>query len=371
MAVLRLNATRDGVLWAPGDDRDWTEALDAALGTLAPAGRVTILVHGYRFTWRPHRDGSAPHCPQTRLYAGNPPSGSARLWPCEANWLAGLGLSHRGPTRPDGPAGRGTVPSLTIGFCWDARRNGLATLLTTGRNDFAVVYDAAALAGRALAAVLAHIAMRRPDAMPDVLAHSLGARVALGALRAQPQLALGRLVLLGAAEYAGIALEALTTQTAAGGTANVYHVFSRANDIFDGIFGLLAPRPSLPGDRPLGLAGLGFGAGRASGALAERWIDLELDGGAAARAFAARGLACERAHETVSHWHFYTDPGAMAAWRAILERRPGWEIAELRRAGLGRTPTPRWSRLLPRLPRIDPEDTVDTTAPASRAHAPG
>ncbi|MEM7527165.1 MAG: hypothetical protein AAF416_05745 [Pseudomonadota bacterium] len=336
MAVLRLNATEDGALLAHRSQGAWTTALDTALDALPPTGvRITVLVHGYRFTWRPCADGSTPYCPQETLYDTVEIPRRKAVWPCHANWPASLGLL-------------GERAGLVIGFGWDGRRRPFRTLVATGRNDFAVVYEAAAVAGSALARMLGRIAERRPDLRVDILAHSLGARVALAAVAERPDLSLGRNLLLGAAEYAGVARAALTAQAEAGGSGSFYHAYSRANDLFDGLFNLLAPRSPEPADRSLGVAGL-----QPLGATASRWIDLQLDAPATAQILAMRGFACERMNEAISHWHFYTDPGALGAWRAILERQPGWDIAQLRAAGLDAAPLPRWSRLMPRpMPRL-------------------
>ncbi|MEM6676855.1 MAG: hypothetical protein AAF675_03160, partial [Pseudomonadota bacterium] len=334
MAVLRLNATRDGALLAHTQTVPWSDVLDRALDRVPHAGRVTVLVHGYRFTWRHEGQRAAPpHCPQARLYCTAPTIPRQALWPGQANWPAALGLEEN--------------QGLVIGFGWEGRRPTLSTLLANGRNDFAVVYDAAALAGAALGRLLGWIAAQRPDLRPDFLAHSLGARVVLSGMRDVPALPFGRAVLLGAAEYAGVAQATLKTQARCGGGGEVFHAFSRANDLFDALFGLLAPRPTQAGDRSLGHRGMVNNSPAATG----RWVDLQLDAEATARYFAVRGIRLERGREVVSHWHFYNDPGAMAAWRAILERRPGWSPAQLRHAGLGDRSEPRWSRLLPRIPR--------------------
>ncbi|MEL6196660.1 MAG: hypothetical protein AAFT19_02330 [Pseudomonadota bacterium] len=348
MAILRVNATRDGALVAlPGStgrsahahstpDEPWTIALDRALAGLLPGATVVVLVHGYRFTWARRRRGDAPFCPQTRLYSTDPETPVQGVWPRAANWPAQLGFTAEG---------RGTQ-GLCIAFGWDARRPALHSILRHGRHDFGEVFDAARLAGGALAQVLARIATHRPDLAPSFLTHSLGARVALSAMESAPSLRLGRAVLLGAAEFAETAAAILDAQERAGGHAEIYHVLSRANDVFDALFGLLAPRTATPARRvSLGVAGLGLRGGH------RRWVDMQLDHDATARFLAARGMRLERLGETISHWHFYTDPGAMAAWRAILRGEPGWNLAALREAGLDCLAEARWSRLIPRLPR--------------------
>ncbi|MEM6487789.1 MAG: hypothetical protein AAF677_05875, partial [Pseudomonadota bacterium] len=364
MAIIRLNAARDGSVivadrctggraaagrrrptppGGPGSpaERDWRTALDAALAPLPQGALVVLLVHGYRFTWTARR-GRRPFCPQDKLYRLDPPTAPQGVWPRQAAWPASLGFSA---TASD---------ALCLGFGWDARRPALATLIARRRLDFAEVHEAAAVAGRVLADVLDHIAARRPDLAPGFLAHSLGARVVLAAIAAAPGLHLGPAVLLGAAEHVGIAHAALAAQDAAGGSGDVLHVLSRANDPFDALFGLLAPPPGEPATdgpaprwagRTLGHAGLAPAGGHA------RWVDLQLDRASTAAYCARHGIALTRLTETVSHWHFFTDPGAMAAWRSVLRRASGWDLADLRAAGLDGDIAPRWSRLSERLAR--------------------
>ncbi|MEO0821520.1 MAG: hypothetical protein AAF074_13965 [Pseudomonadota bacterium] len=338
MAVLRVNATRDGALFVPGSAGAWQGALDDALRALPAGAAVCVLVHGYRFSWRAHRGGRAHHCPQSRLYNTETVAPGAGRRPCRAAWPRALGFGE-------------AEAGLCIAFGWDGRRDPLRALGFSGRNAFSLVYEAAAQAGSALALILDRIAERRPDVTVDFLTHSLGARVALAAMGARPAARLGRAVLLGAADYAGVAERVLEAQDRAGGSTVVYHVLSRANDLYDGLFRLFAPRPERAGDRTLGEAGLLEALPAPARARhARRWIDLQLDQERLARLLASRGIILARAAERITHWHFYADEGAMAAWRAILERAPGWEIADLRLRGLGAGTDPRWSRLLPARP---------------------
>lgn len=338
MAILRINAARDGTLSCPDAEGAWTGVLDRALDAVPPGAPVCLLVHGYRFSFRSIR-GRLLHCAQELLYRPEEVRPTRHRRPPLANWPRRLGFTGDDPAE-----------GLCIGFGWDGRRNPLGALAGFGRNDFALVYEAAATAGGALARLLGRIAERRPDLAPDFLTHSLGARVALSAMAARPDLRLGRAILLGAAEYAGTAARVLDRQEAAGGTAEVYHVMSRANDIYDALFRLLAPRPALPGDPTLGLRGLG------APRHARRWIDVQLDHPETVAFLHRRGHALERAGERVSHWHFYADPGAMSVWRAILRDRDEWRIAALRAAGADRLDPRRFSRLVPALPGFRPAE---------------
>ncbi|MEO0760996.1 MAG: hypothetical protein AAFZ09_04195, partial [Pseudomonadota bacterium] len=182
MAILRINATRDGVLSLTGGG-DWQPALARAAERLTPGAPVVILVHGYRFTWVAGRDGARPYCPQDRLYRADGPVARQGIWPRLASWPHSLGFTETG------------AEGLCIGFGWDARRAKLGTLIARGRCDFAEVFGAAAIAGEALARVTGALAAARPGVAPAFLTHSLGARVALAAMGARPDLAHGPSVL--------------------------------------------------------------------------------------------------------------------------------------------------------------------------------
>ncbi|MBY8976505.1 alpha/beta hydrolase [Rhodobacteraceae bacterium NNCM2] len=320
MAVIRVNATRDGTLEHGSTDRCWQQELDSALERLPRHAPICILIHGYRFTWRRR---STPIDPQDRLY-GVGQSACTGARPERADWAGHLGFGA-------GHAAAG----LCIGFGWEARSTGSGGRLRT----FSRIYRDAAVTGEALARLIGHVTARRPDAEVDIVAHSLGARVALQALPQARDHAVGRLILMGAAEYAGEARNALVTHP----EATVYHLMSRANDPFDGLFGHFAPPPARAGDRSLGWNGLQR--------THPRWLDIQLDLPEMRGWLAARGHRLTR-NEPISHWHFYADPGAMSFYRSILRQRPPHAIGALLADGLPDRIEPRWSRLRPPLPRL-------------------
>ena len=102
---------------------------------------------------------------------------------------------------------RGVGPRDRLRLAGDARRH-LPSLLRRRRTGFAIVYDRAQEFGEHLAALVRSVQRLAPGRPVDLLAHSLGARVALAAL---PHLAEapGRVILLGAAEFDGRAREGL------------------------------------------------------------------------------------------------------------------------------------------------------------------
>lgn len=310
MAVLRIDAARDGAL----SGGDWRDRLSVALeqhpGSSAP---LCVMVHGYRYTWASHE---AMLCPHSRLYGFTPrPCRGPR--PLDAAWPGQLGFS---PANPE--------EGLTIAFGWEAR-----SLKSGGRaRSFAQIYRDAETTAAALAAVISEIHHRRSDLEIDLFAHSLGARVVLSAMRQVPEAPFGRVILMAAAEYAQAARSAM----AATSRGDVYHILSRANDPFDRMFRLLAPWPRP--EQPATLAEAGLGARH------QRWLDLQLDLPELAGWMAARGFRLEK-DDPLSHWHFYTDPGAMRFYRTILRQRASHGIGALLADGLPDWIEPRWSRL--------------------------
>ncbi|MEM9044306.1 MAG: hypothetical protein AAGC81_06405 [Pseudomonadota bacterium] len=330
MAVLRVNATRSGELSTACQGASWRLELDRALERLAPEDPVCILIHGYRFTWRADTPCLDPHL---RLF-GAGQSRCGQLRPVRGDWAGWLGFSEE-PDR-DG---------LCIAFGWEAR-----STKSGGRSrTFAKIYRDAAKAAGALGILAAHIAARRPGLSIDMLAHSLGARVALNCLSQRPLDQYGRVILMGAAEFVSEAEAAL----AAPHQAEIYHMLSRANDPFDGLFGLLAPTQLAMHQVSLGIRGLG----RAHA----RWIDLQLDLPALGDWLEMRGHRLTR-EERVSHWHFYADAGAMGFYRAILRHRPPHAIRNLRAARIPEEIEPRWSRLIS-LPTLGADDWPTTGTP--------
>ncbi|MFT3975000.1 MAG: alpha/beta hydrolase [Amaricoccus sp.] len=313
MAYLGVRATEAG-LAASEPGLSLREGLSRRLA--AGDGPVAVLVHGYKF--HPERRRLDP---EQSLFAPTPRGEGARV----RSWPAGLGFADDG-----GESG------LAIGFGWPADAPLVLSVLAGRRNGFARVYAAAAGWAVRLAELVTLVQELAPGRPVDVLAHSLGARVALAAL---PHLAEapGRMILLGAAEYEAEARRCLAGARARQ-TPQVYNVTTRANDVYDLAFECFAPRPA--------------GAGRALGAgLAEAppdWLDLQLDHPAVTAWINGQGIALSPPEARVCHWSFYTRPGAFAVYAAILRRLPGWDVAELRRVRCLAEQQPRWSRLLPR-----------------------
>jgi hypothetical protein len=327
MAYFGITATDAGLQAAAGGDV--AAGLGRRLASVSEGAPVVILVHGYRF--HPGLPAADPH---RSLFAFRPAPDDWRV----RSWPAGLGIADDG-----GASG------LAIGFAWPAGASHLLSLMTSGRTGFARVYDRAAAFGARLAELVALVQRLAPGRPIDLLAHSLGARVALASL---PDLerAPERMILLGAAELDARVHEFLG-RLRAPAPPQIYNVTARANDLYDVAFECFAPRRGW-GERAIGM-GLK--------ARLPYWLDLQLDRPDVTDWVNAQGIPLTPSSARLCHWSFYTRDGALGVYQAILRRRPGWDIASLRTAACFAAQEPRWSRLLPRrrlaLPgmEIDPD----------------
>lgn len=264
--------------------------LRATLDDLPPAVPVTVMLHGYKY--RPGRPGRCPHSDLLSPVAGD----GAPSWPRHL----GVGPDHLG-----------------IAFGWDAA------------GSLWRAWAEAERAGLALARTLETLA--RQGRRANIVAHSLGARVALAALAQSPPGALRRLILIAPAEFRSTAQAAMGSP--AGQAAEVVSVLSRENDLFDALVEWLVA-PHRRGARSLG-EGLGRGL--------PNWVDLPMDEDRTRAALAALGHPIAPPARRICHWSGYLRPGLFPLYRAILAGN--LPLAALRAAAEGPR-APRWSRLL-------------------------
>jgi pimeloyl-ACP methyl ester carboxylesterase len=271
MPLVKVNATQDVPALDGGGDLDG--ALASALAACAPGAPVIVLVHGYKFS--PARPGTSPH---THILSLAPSRGSwkARSWP------RALGFGTGAPKE-----------GLCIAFGWEAR------------GSIWGAWRRAALAGQALADLLTRLAQEgAPPA--GVIGHSLGARVALAALASVPPAAVGRIVLLAAAEFCANARVILATP--AGRSAEIVNVTTRENAVFDRLLELFvaAPRP--------GARALGAGLPKAP----RTWLDLPLDCNAVRGALDGMGFPIPAPDRRVCHWSPYLRHGVFPLYASLL-----------------------------------------------------
>ncbi len=321
MAYFGVTATSAGLQAAAGGDL--AGGLRRRLDRVPPGAPIVVLVHGWKF--HPAIPGADPH----RSLFGFRDGGRPRA----GSWPEGLGIAD-----DDGESG------LAIGFGWPACAPHLSSLLRRGRTGFAEVYERAGEAGAALAVLVTLVQALAPGRAVDVLAHSLGARVALAAL---PHLdrAPERMILLGAAELASRA-RAFVTMRRGDAAPAIYNVTARSNDPYDLAFECFVPGRAR-GERAVGAGVPGLAC----------WLDLQIDRSEVTAWATAQGVALRPETARCCHRGFYTREGALTLYQAILRRQPGWDLAGLRAVPCFAAQEPRWSRLLPSrrpdLPRLD------------------
>lgn len=207
----------------------------------------------------------------------------------------------RGTILPPGRAGFGFGwYSLPAGWAWprslwEAWRHGRAL---TYRRAWDLAWDA----GNVLADTLARL-----GGPLDLVAHSLGTRVVLRAIRADPALPIRRVLLLNGAEYAETAR---ATAERAGSHLHFYNVVVPADDVL-GALGRAAP----------GFGGGFIGRVGRGGAGLDNWTDLELDRPPFKAWAASQGwhhVAGDNPHGIGDHWWSYENPGNWPLYKKLL-----------------------------------------------------
>ncbi|MEL7460415.1 MAG: hypothetical protein AAFX45_02975 [Pseudomonadota bacterium] len=271
MPIFRINAVDDTPVHASG--AGLSEGLQDTLAATAPGAPIVVMIHGYKY-----KPADPLRCPHGSIFAQSPTTKPRRC----LSWPRAMGFS-------DNAAADG----LCIALGWDAA----GTIWQAARS----AERAAVALGQVLALVADHT-----DRPAQVLAHSLGARVALGALGHTTAGSVGRMVLLHGAEFRSRARAALACP--AGQTAEVVNVTTRENDLFDGLFrGFVAPH------RPLDPAvSAGLGTRRTN------WLDMRIDDPATRAALKGFGFDIPAPVGRVCHWSAYMRAGMFDLHRALL-----------------------------------------------------
>ncbi|WP_322895114.1 MULTISPECIES: alpha/beta hydrolase [unclassified Yoonia] len=245
------------------------QRLARALADLPQGAPVVIMLHGLKYDPDlPLRD------PFQQIFALHPASQSKRI----VSWPRRLGL--RGAN------------ALGIGYGWRAR---------------GTLWQAHRRAGRT-AAPLAHLIRRIKDVDParpiHLIAHSLGARVALHAVTLLPAASVNRIILITAAAFECELTRAMASP--AGQQAEFINIRSRANTLFDILLRLALPH-----------WGKTLGRGRLQ---ARNLLDLCIDNGHSRRVLTKAGFAFAEKTAPICHWSGYLRRDACALYRAMLHR---------------------------------------------------
>ncbi|WP_417807925.1 alpha/beta hydrolase [Thioclava sp.] len=294
MPLFNINACED----IPPD-------LLAQAKALPEGAPIVVMVHGYGYSpTDPRRD------PHAHIFALEPSYdlNTALSWP------RALGLGGQNP-----------VEGIAVGFGWES----------SGR--LARIYDMAEIAAQRLARLTTRLALvsGRPV---GIIAHSMGCRVALRALRHLHEGRVSRMVLLAAAEFQSRAEEAMTSP--AGRACEILNVTTRENDIFDLLMEL----------------GVGRGRERCIGNGLTRplrnWLDLQIDAPEVIATLCNIGYPVGVADRRVSHFSCYMREGLFDLYRTVLRAPDRLPLPYLAQA-LPQAQAPRWSRLFAR-PRTAP-----------------
>lgn len=280
---IRADATEGGLVL----DR---ERLARKLDQLPDGAPVVVMIHGWRYA-----PGFARDCPHGSILSLDPTPADRRA----VSWPRHLGL--------DGSNGLG----IALGWnarcdLWRAHRRAHRT----GAHLAMIAQTVNSLTGRTI----------------QVIAHSMGARVALAALPLVRPGLIDRMILLAPVETRACTVAALSSP--AGKLVEVINVTTRENDLFDACFewGIhLGLRTSI---------GQGLGQQRPG------WLDLWIDQPRTLAGLQELGHPLTDRPRRICHWSPYLRPGTIGLYRALIDGRLA--ASDLPRHRPGR----RWSRLI-------------------------
>jgi pimeloyl-ACP methyl ester carboxylesterase len=251
------------------DQRPTDHAVKAALDRLSTDGPVVIMLHGYKY------DPDVPNAnPHRLLFAFDPYHSGKRTTSLPRQ----LGLNQKG--------------TLAVGFAWRAR----GTIWHAHRNAARAAHD--------LGALIRQIKRLGPNRQVHIVAHSLGARVALCALEHLDKGDVGRMILITPAAFECELRKA--QQTPAGQTVEIINVRARANLFFDLLLWLALPHWGYT---------MSFGRLRC-----QNMLDLVIDHNTTLNGLETAGFAMTRPNARICHWSGYLRQDICAVYQALLHR---------------------------------------------------
>lgn len=306
---------------------------------------VVILVHGFLFDIEKKidaddpQDNDNPHGRIFHFYVRNPDLERRHH---STSWPRRLGFEEH----DQGANG------LAIGFGYNSSPGFASSLIKHGKNIYSRAYERAGKSAWVLVNILYFLSMHLPRARKvDIFCHSLGSRVVLRAIaliadrlakeevwKKLPEREetlirvmemLDRVIILGGAEYV------FETQLMMSRIQHVessigpkfYNFASRENDVLDRMGENFGPA-GFGNTNVIGHNGLG--PQRSS----DRWIDLQLDGGALKRWMSkqqpSHEILGDNPNEPWDHWIYYTFPPNMTLYESIIRDRDRWTLGGLR-----------------------------------------
>lgn len=286
MGLLNLNFRDGSFLPALDPSHSMATSLGDAARNIAPGSPVVVLLHGFRY------DPDVPCAnPHTLLYANQT---DPKLPKRQKSWPTALGFR-----------GLYEDPGLCIALGWPAR----------GR--LADAYDRAGQVGLALADLLTALAALLPGHPIKLLAHSLGARVALCCLNALNAPHVAQAILLAPAEFKSVA-ERMLANPATQNT-EILQISPKENRLFDTILVHSLRRKAC-----------GTALGQSPPA-APNWLSLNLDTASELKQLASLGHAVSPRGAPICHWSAYLRGGLMELYTELLigpNRRSFRSVAE-------------------------------------------
>jgi hypothetical protein len=342
---------RDALPDVPGDSGPLARFIDARVSTLARSlpddQPVVVMVHGFLFdpTSTPTLDPVKSDNAHARLYHYQDNDVAREVRHHTTGWPLWLGFEGEDRSGRSG---------LAVGLSWHSAPGIAQSLLEAGKNFYSRAYTYATETAWCLACVLMRLAQhpRLAGREIDVFAHSLGTRVVLRAiallakheanaslssgrraLAGQAWRRLGRVIMLGGAEYifeAQVVYKRLHElgfdASEQGFGPQFYNVGCVENDVLDLLGENFGPR-GFGNHDVIGHNGLG------SAVPAPRWLDLQIDSNPLREWFKELDdldICGDQPWNVWDHWYYFTHRGNMELYRKILRERERYSINSLR-----------------------------------------
>lgn len=304
MTILRINAIGNE-LCLHGGFHPLRGTLNRALKQPGP---LVIMVHGYRF-----QPNDPIHCPHAHIFS----SGAGHRCPKALSWPRHLGFARGNPEE-----------GVAIAFGWYARGN-LAEALAASHE-----------AARALARLISLIRASAPERKVNLVAHSMGAHLALLAMMRVDRGDIARVIVLNAATYQNHAIKALNSP--GGRSVELFNITSRENSIYDFLYERALPSTQT-GDRTL-----------AHGLTAPNSITIRIDHPGVRRELAALGYPIASKLRWFCHWSTYLRPGVFPFYSALLRMPERLPMPLLRSRLMPLDEDQTWGSSTQHLPRLLP-----------------
>ncbi len=299
---------------------------------------VTVMIHGFLFDPRDSvsDDPSDSNNPHSRHYHFIQGDLRDEIRHHTTSWPLGLGYTEDATEGEDG---------LVLAYGWHSKPGFATSLITKFQNFYARAYENAGQAAWNLLTALHVLNNELPAGKKiDLFCHSLGSRVVIRLLayaakhgRMDILDRIDRVIIMGGAEYVVEARHMLSRLNDVGAADDIsfYNIVSRENDVLDKLGENFGPR-TFGNSNVIGHNGLDV---EDVTALGNGWLDLQIDGRdlqSWMRDNRDMEVTGDNPSSVWDHWYYFTDPGNMAVYKAILRDRENWDISTLLAEGIPR-----------------------------------